>query len=283
MRIVLNVGAEYSSRHSFDMESGVDNPRGMSNDGENIYAVYRDGSGVQADVYNVVKLPGTLDDITLTIEPSVAVDSIAIIRMAGVDRVRIHHKRGSSTRSDNYYTNTSDGWQRNMFAETNFKARYFPNLIRLDQFPGFQVGDTIELEFRDGRDTEDTDVSFGVGQIVVGNLHDIGITTAEEASIEFLDFSTASVDDEGFLDVFKRAGTFAYRFSSIIESAEANQFMQIVNVIRGGEPTLFMNDKTDAGDGLDEIDTIYGYLKDAKFRFSGNRHAMVRILAQGLV
>ena len=158
------------------------------------------------------------------------------------------------------------------------KDRYFPSLIRLDQFSGFQLGDTIELEFRDGRDADDDDVQFGVGQIVVGNLQEVGESTAEESSIEFLDFSTASVDDEGFLDTFKRAGTFAYRFSNIIESADANDFMQIINVLRGGEPALFLNDGTE-----DEVDTLYGYMKDAKIRFSGSGFAMVRILAQGLV
>jgi hypothetical protein len=141
-------------------------------------------------------------------------------------------------------------------------------LTDLPQFANAQI--TVSIDRPGGNVT--------VGQVMVGQVWDIGVTTTDGTAIAGLDFSYVQNDEFGNLTTVRREATRLASFSVFVPAETLLAFDTRMRSLRGGVPAVFIGDEDTRKAAIN-----YGILRDYRAAYQTNLYSIVSIETQGVV
>ncbi|MDZ4392506.1 hypothetical protein [Cypionkella sp.] len=119
--------------------------------------------------------------------------------------------------------------------------------------------------------------SVYIGEIVVGQSHDIGGCHAD-AAIQLIDYSKKEIDPYGTVTIVQRAYSLNGSFEVEIEKSKRLQVQNLITSLRA-TPAVYYPSEADANQGL----VIYGYVKDYSSTYSTPDRAYASLEIEGMI
>lgn len=116
------------------------------------------------------------------------------------------------------------------------------------------------------------------GQIVFGQLTEMGQTKQDGTGFSGLDFSYVQVDDYGDLETVQRPATRVFDFSVSVDRSRLFALVQSFKRLRGGVPAVWI-----ASDRTDFAAIGYGFYRGYREVYVGADYAEIAIEVQGVV
>ena len=118
----------------------------------------------------------------------------------------------------------------------------------------------------------------GCGQIVVGALRDVGITTISNTGFTGIDFSFVEQDEFGDLTTVRRAATRLSQFEILMSNSTMLGFDRLMRELRGGVAAVWIGD----GDAR-KAAINYGFYRDYRAVYQTNTKSLMSLQIQGIV
>ena len=117
-----------------------------------------------------------------------------------------------------------------------------------------------------------------VGQIVLGDLRTLGITTIPNTGFTGLDFSIAQQDEFGDLTTVRRAATRLSQFEVLVPNSTLLGFDSLMQSLRGGVAAVWVG-SIDARKAA----TNYGFYRDYRTVYQTSDYSIISLQIQGIV
>lgn len=116
------------------------------------------------------------------------------------------------------------------------------------------------------------------GQIVIGDLRQIGTTNIGETGFTGLDFSFVEQDDFGNLTTVRRAATRLSQFEVFMNNSTLLGFDRLMRDLRGGRAAVWIGDADTRKAAVN-----YGFYRDYRPVYASSQYSVMSLQIQGIV
>ena len=120
--------------------------------------------------------------------------------------------------------------------------------------------------------------SIGVGQIVIGEVREIGSAGIGNTGFNGFDFSLVQQDEFGDLTTVRRAATRLSTFDVFLSSYALSSFDSLMRDLRGGTAAVWIGDDDSRKAALN-----YGFYRDYRVIYTTAEYSVVSMQIQGIV
>lgn len=206
-------------------------------------------------------------DIEIELRPAMVVGGIAGFGI-DADSVRIQVLAGDEQLYDRTIVLRDDT------GVTDALSYYTAPFVRLSEFV---VTDLPILGAPRVLITVSGNTEVSVGQIVIGQRVDLGVTLQEGSGFSGLDFSAVRVDDFGDLETVRRPATRLFDLSVSVERGNLASVVHTLNTLRGGVAAVWI------GSMNNRLALIgYGFYRNYRTVYVGARHSQLTLEIQGV-